>query len=186
LPQKRPGVAGAADAVTRWRISDGKISNAIGEKRGRMAGTGNVEVDRYLNQTLANLQRLTEVQRQLAELRGEGFGADGLVRAEVGPGGNLQALDLNPRAMRLDSASLSEAIMAAVRDATRQVGEKATELVGDLTGDGDRTAMADLFAGRVPQPGPAAGDAERGADAVGRSDDPVGEAIRRLRGTLGR
>jgi len=78
-------------------------------------------------------QRVREAQAlsaSLAALRGTGAAAEGLVRAEAAPGGRLTGLTIEPRAMRLDSATLTEAVLAAAEAAGTDADRKAAEAVG--------------------------------------------------------
>jgi DNA-binding protein YbaB len=58
-------------------------------------------------------------------VEGHGEAADGLIRVKALPGGKLAELELDPRVMRMDSTSLSEAIVeaanAALADLTEQL-----------------------------------------------------------------
>lgn len=59
--------------------------------------------------------------------RGAADAADGLVHVEVDGTGDLLALDLDPRVMRLPAADLSAAIRAAFSAARGQVQERLQE-----------------------------------------------------------
>ncbi|SCG51918.1 YbaB/EbfC family nucleoid-associated protein [Micromonospora inositola] len=75
-------------------------------------------------------QRLDAFEQQrtvLAETVGEGTSEDGLITARVGAGGAVQDLEINPRAMRLDSHTLRDAILAAIRAATANWTEAVQE-----------------------------------------------------------
>ncbi|MFE3451988.1 hypothetical protein ACFXJ8_24015 [Nonomuraea sp. NPDC059194] len=65
------------------------------------------------------------------DMRGAGEAAAGLVSAEVGHDGLLEALHLNPRVLRLGSHDLAEQIVLAVRAAQRdlldQIGDGGEE-----------------------------------------------------------
>ncbi|SBT51330.1 YbaB/EbfC family nucleoid-associated protein [Micromonospora narathiwatensis] len=64
---------------------------------------------------------------RFTSVRGAAYAADGLVHVEVDGTGDLLALDLDPRAMRLPSADLSAAIRAAFGDARAQVQAQLQE-----------------------------------------------------------
>jgi DNA-binding protein YbaB len=82
--------------------------------------------------------RLCETQARMKELRGTGRSADERVRVEVDQFGVLAGLRIDPRAMRLGSEALAEAILAAVEQGVRDVRAQADAmmrpLVEDLTG----------------------------------------------------
>lgn len=128
--------------------------------------TGNPEIDRELEKALAGLDQLEELQRRLADWRTEGYDPEGLVRVEVGPTGNLLDLALDPRAMRLDSQSLAEAILAAAQSATAKAAQEINELVEGLlpsdSGFGDMMTGSGMM--NLPSP--------RGG---GSTSDPIGD-----------
>jgi DNA-binding protein YbaB len=83
---------------------------------------------------LARVQRdQGELRRQLAEIRGSGRDDDRLVEVEVAVGGRVTALTLHPRAMRHDSASLAELILATLDAATADATRQVQEIVGSGT-----------------------------------------------------
>ncbi|MFG2057728.1 YbaB/EbfC family nucleoid-associated protein [Micromonospora sp. NPDC048930] len=63
-------------------------------------------------------------------VRGVADAADGLVHVEIDGTGELLALDLDPRAMRLPAVDLSAAIRQAFRDARAQVQGQLQEQLG--------------------------------------------------------
>ncbi|MBB6351345.1 YbaB/EbfC family nucleoid-associated protein [Nonomuraea muscovyensis] len=83
--------------------------------------SGDPEIDRMLAQLAQQTELLEEVGRSLEEARGRGVAADGQVQVEVLPSGGLAALRIAPRAMRLGSEELAEAIMEAARRAEEDV-----------------------------------------------------------------
>jgi DNA-binding protein YbaB len=66
-----------------------------------------------------------EMQNELDELRCTARSADGRVEVEVDRRGVLTGLWIDPRAMRPGSDVLAQAILATVREAVRDAGEKA-------------------------------------------------------------
>jgi DNA-binding protein YbaB len=111
--------------------------------------SGNLELDRHLQALTAALDKAGGLQARLAELRGVGSAADGLVEVNVGPGGGLTDLRLDPRAMRLDSGSLREAILDAARQATEQLTTQASAMVAEFDTGLD---VAAVLSGRTPSP----------------------------------
>src|SRR3989440_7456072 len=95
-----------------------------------MPGNDNADVRKRLSNMLDQIARLRDVREQLAELHAEGEAADGLVGVTVGPTGALTDVLIDPRAMRLDSQTLAESVMAAARQATARASEQAGGLFG--------------------------------------------------------
>jgi len=100
--------------------------------------TGNPEIDRHMSRVFEQLGQFQTVQQELAEAKETGTGAAGLVKVTVGPSANLLDVALDPRAMRLDSISLTEAIMAAYQAACDQMNHRVTEIMGPLMPPGVR------------------------------------------------
>jgi DNA-binding protein YbaB len=73
-------------------------------------------------------------QRAIGELRCEGDAERGLVRVTVGAGGILLDLQLDPRAMRLDSHALRAAVLAAHAKAVEEARRRTDELMAPLIG----------------------------------------------------
>lgn len=81
------------------------------------------QIQQALRQVRERLDAFEQHRTALAETVGEGTGADGLVTARVGAGGEVRDLEINPRAMRLDSFTLRDGILAAIRAATSDYAE---------------------------------------------------------------
>lgn len=94
--------------------------------------TGDQEIDRMLETLAAQSARFEEMGQRLAEARGRGEAEDGRVVVEVTPGGSLAALRIDPRAMRLGSEALAEAILQAARQAENDAAERAEEMMRPL------------------------------------------------------
>lgn len=60
-------------------------------------------------------------------LNGTGEGAGGLIRATAAAGGRITDLDLDPRVLRMQSAELSEEILAAVNGALDDLRNNVSE-----------------------------------------------------------
>lgn len=103
------------------------------------------------------LKNLPKTQRELMSLTAEAWSEDGLVRAEVGPRGQLIDLEIDPRVFRRpDSEALRDSIMEAVSTAIRGIGERSQEILsGQMPADvaewraqfrpGVGDPMADMF-----------------------------------------
>jgi DNA-binding protein YbaB len=94
--------------------------------------TGNPEIDRHMSRVFEQLGEFQRIQQDLVETQETGLGAGGLVEVTVGPSANLLGVALDPRAMRLDSVSLTEAIMEAYTVACDQVNRRVAEIMGPL------------------------------------------------------
>jgi DNA-binding protein YbaB len=123
-------------------------------------------------------QETAALQQRMAELKGHGSGADGFVRMTVDAGGVISELRLDPRAMRMPSESLSEAIMAAHRAASQNLQEQIQEATAELLGD----SVASLLRGET-SPEELLGGVR--ATAERRIDDAIADVERIRRGLLG-
>jgi DNA-binding protein YbaB len=101
---------------------------------GYFGRTGHEEYDRVLKHVGEHLERFDEAREELAELRGEAKAADGQITVEVLPSGSLSGLTINPRAMRLGSEALAEAILEAAGKATEEVSGRMNEIMASVTG----------------------------------------------------
>jgi DNA-binding protein YbaB len=115
--------------------------------------SGNPEIDRQMGKIFEQLGQFQALQQELIEARETAATANGLVEVTVGPSGNLLRVDLNPRAMRLESFRLNEAIMAAYRDACAQMSRRVNELMRPLLPEGVRGGD-DLVSGTLKVVGP--------------------------------
>ncbi|MFI6920989.1 YbaB/EbfC family nucleoid-associated protein [Nonomuraea spiralis] len=74
---------------------------------------------------------------RLSELTGTGESADRLVRVTVGPRGQVQEIELDPRVYRkLAPSQLSREIMQQIGAATEQVAERTKELMAPFMPEG--------------------------------------------------
>jgi DNA-binding protein YbaB len=90
-----------------------------------------------LRSMMDDLQRarrnLGDTQRKMLQIRGEARSEDRLIRAVVGPRGQLIDLELDPRIFRnADSKALATAILATVREAVDDSLRKSRELRDEL------------------------------------------------------
>ena len=86
-------------------------------------------------------ENLTHVQRESRRITGVAWSDDRLIKAVVGPRGQLLDLELDPRLFRRpDSAALSAAIVATVRIAVDEAMRHQREIL-------DRHTPADLASG---------------------------------------
>ncbi|MET8155074.1 YbaB/EbfC family nucleoid-associated protein [Sphaerisporangium sp. NPDC005289] len=92
------------------------------------------DLERVTRQSEEAVQRLSGVFGELRAVKGEGAAAGGLVAAVVDGGGQIVEVTLDPRVMRLDSASIAQAVTEAVRGAQADAHRKNTELLREATG----------------------------------------------------
>ncbi|MCT2279995.1 YbaB/EbfC family nucleoid-associated protein [Micromonospora chalcea] len=95
-----------------------------------------------LRQAQEQQRRLAELQRQRAELRVTGESPDGLVRVSVDGDMKVGGVELNARAMRLDSVSLAESMQAAIDAAYAAFEERQREMLGEMIGDSEMVRRA--------------------------------------------
>jgi DNA-binding YbaB/EbfC family protein len=78
---------------------------------------------------------LMAAQQELAELMVTGTAGGGLVTATMTGQGELESLTIDPKAVDPeDVETLQDLVVAAVRDAARQVADITAEKMGPLTG----------------------------------------------------
>ncbi|MEO3810483.1 YbaB/EbfC family nucleoid-associated protein [Sphaerisporangium sp. B11E5] len=85
---------------------------------------------RVAEQSMASVRRLGDAIGALAGLKGEGAAGGGLVSAVVDAGGRLEHVTLDPRALRLDSRSLADAVTEAVRAAQDDARVRGEAVLG--------------------------------------------------------
>jgi DNA-binding YbaB/EbfC family protein len=98
---------------------------------------GGLDLEQMLAQARQTEQRLKEVQAKRAEMRVPGSSPDGMVEVTVDGTGRIVGVSVNPRALRLDSFSLAEAMLAAAQAAYVAYDEQAQQLMAEATGDSD-------------------------------------------------
>ncbi|GAB3067109.1 hypothetical protein GCM10027186_19360 [Micromonospora schwarzwaldensis] len=99
-------------------------------------------VESLLRQAQEQQRRLAELQQQRAELRVTGESPDGLVRVTVDGEMKVGDIELNARAMRLDSFSLAESLQAAVDAAYAAFAQRQEEMLAETLGDSDLVRRA--------------------------------------------
>jgi len=89
-----------------------------------------------LMQQAAQMQsQLMAAQQELAETQVTGSAGGGLVRVTMTGSGEITDVTIDPKAIDPDDfESLQDLIVAAVRDASRQVAELASHAMGPLAG----------------------------------------------------
>lgn len=99
-------------------------------------------VESLLRQAQEQQRRLAEFQQQRADLRVTGESPDGLVRVTVDGEMKVGGIEINARAMRLDSYTLAESLQAAVDAAYAAFAERQQELLTDMLGGSDLVRRA--------------------------------------------
>ncbi|MEU8022142.1 YbaB/EbfC family nucleoid-associated protein [Micromonospora haikouensis] len=103
---------------------------------------GGGAVENMLRQAQEQQLRLAELQRRRAELRVPGESPDGLVRVTVDGEMKIGDIEINARAMRLDSFSLAESLQAAIDAAYAAYGEHQQELLTEMLGGSELVRKA--------------------------------------------
>jgi DNA-binding protein YbaB len=96
------------------------------------------QLDSAMRQLREQIESFQTKREAVAALVGEGTAADGLVTVRVGAGGALQDLQIEPKAMRLASQDLRDAILEASRNAAANYQEAFAEIVPVQTMDMDK------------------------------------------------
>jgi DNA-binding YbaB/EbfC family protein len=107
---------------------------------GRNGGAG---LEGLLRQAQEQQQRLAEFQQQRAELQVTGESPDGFVQVTVDGEMKVGGIEINARAMRLDSFSLAESIQAAIDAAYATFAERSHEMLTDMLGGSDLVRQAE-------------------------------------------
>lgn len=96
-------------------------------------GGGQPNMQQLLQQAQQMQQELVAAQEELAQTPVEGSAGGGLVKATVTGGGELTALEIDPKAVDPeDTETLADLIVAAVRDANAAAQALQQEKLGPL------------------------------------------------------
>lgn len=96
-----------------------------------------------LDELKGTLGNVKQAQNRLFEVRGIAFSDDRMIKATVGPRGQLIDLDLDPRIYRRpNSKALSLAIVATVKKAVEDATTKSQQIM-------EESVPTDMRAGRV-------------------------------------
>jgi DNA-binding YbaB/EbfC family protein len=92
-------------------------------------------IQEILAQAQAMQEKLASAQEELEDAEVSGSAGGGLVTATVSGAGELTGLKIDPKAVDPDDVeTLSDLIIAAVRDANRNAQKLAEEKMGGLAG----------------------------------------------------
>jgi nucleoid-associated protein EbfC len=101
--------------------------------RGTAVQPGQPNMQQILQQAQKMQQQLAAAQQELAEAEVTGTAGGGLVTAVVSGGGELKSLRIDPKVVDPeDVETLSDLVVAAVRDANRAAQELAAQKMGPL------------------------------------------------------
>ncbi|MCK2215010.1 YbaB/EbfC family nucleoid-associated protein [Actinomadura sp. ATCC 31491] len=101
--------------------------------------SGDLELDRLMAEFQASSRELSDVMGLVGDVTGQAESPDGKIRVRVSSSGQLTGLHLDPRAMRLGSQELAEAIMRlsrrAAEDAARRLMDVARPYLDGPAGE---------------------------------------------------
>ncbi|MEV4580514.1 YbaB/EbfC family nucleoid-associated protein [Nonomuraea jabiensis] len=92
------------------------------------------ELERITARAEDMLARVEELRSEIDVVVGRGEAADGQVRVTAGASGRLMDVVLAPRAMRLDSQKLAEAVLRAAQEAQDDVAAKVDAVMAQTLG----------------------------------------------------
>lgn len=145
--------------------------------------TGNPELDREIGRLTEQLGMLQDLPAKMAEITGTAETAKGFIKVTVDSSGKVTALEINPRAMRMDSQQLAEEVLTAAQEAYDDLQESMREL---LAPSGDVQEMVGrIMSGEGVKDLPE--DIADGPAAIARAEDPMKELtaqLKRLQGLL--
>jgi hypothetical protein len=96
---------------------------------------GPPNMQQLMKQAQKMQQQMMAAQEELASATVEGSAGGGLVKATVTGSGELQSLTIDPSVMDPeDVETLTDLVIAAVRDASRAAQDLAAEKMGPVTG----------------------------------------------------
>ncbi|GAA3260317.1 hypothetical protein GCM10020216_100060 [Nonomuraea helvata] len=100
--------------------------------------------ERILRQGRETMRRLQEARSAISAVTGVAQSPDGLIRASADGRGEITALRLDPRVMRLDHEALSKRVTAVLREAQTDAESQAKEIVDGALADTEQTMPAPL------------------------------------------
>lgn len=119
-------------------------------------GSEGIDIQQLLQQAQRMQEQLMSAQQNLAEAEVTGTAGGGLVAATVTGAGELVSLDIDPSVVDPeDVETLSDLVVAAVRDANAQAQKMAAERMGPL-GQGIGGLLGDPAGPGGPALGPSA------------------------------
>lgn len=96
---------------------------------------GQPNMQQIMEQAQQMQQQLMTAQQELAETEVSGSSGGGLVTAVVSGSGELQSMQIDPKAVDPeDTETLADLVVAAVRDANNEAQKVQAEKMGPVTG----------------------------------------------------
>ncbi|GAA4521696.1 MULTISPECIES: YbaB/EbfC family nucleoid-associated protein [Nonomuraea] len=100
--------------------------------------TGDPELDRVMAEFRANSTELADVMGAVGEVTGHAATPDDKIKIRVSASGQLAALHIDPRAMRMGSRELADTIVDLSRRAAEDAARRLVEVTRPYLGEGDR------------------------------------------------
>ena len=96
---------------------------------------GQPDMQRIMKQAQQMQEQLQKAQEEIQNASVEGSAGGGLVKVTMTGSGELQTIDIDPKAVDPDDVeTLQDLVIAAVRDGSRAAGELAQKAMGPLAG----------------------------------------------------
>jgi nucleoid-associated protein EbfC len=132
-------------------------------------GSEGIDMSQLLQQAQRMQEQLMAAQQDLAESEVTGTAGGGLVRATMTGGGELTDLHLDPSVVDPEDVdTLTDLIVAAVRDAHAEIQRRANEQLGSIGGGVEELlgggGAEGLFGGAPTIPGSTADEESSGSD----------------------
>ncbi|PRZ43010.1 hypothetical protein CLV47_10366 [Antricoccus suffuscus] len=96
---------------------------------------GQPDMQQIMKQAQQMQEQLQKAQQEIQSATVEGSAGSGLVKVVMTGGGELQSIEIDPKAVDPDDVeTLQDLIIAAVRDGSREASELAQKAMGPLAG----------------------------------------------------
>ncbi|MQA84681.1 MAG: hypothetical protein GEV03_08685 [Streptosporangiales bacterium] len=105
-------------------------------------------LERLRRETESRLERIAEMQEELAEVAGEARSPDRMVWAKVGPNGAPSDLKFEIGALRYEPNQLARIVLQTFQEAAAKAAEQLNDVVRPALGDG--VDLDSLMQGRTP------------------------------------
>ncbi|WP_165974565.1 YbaB/EbfC family nucleoid-associated protein [Nonomuraea deserti] len=102
----------------------------------------NIDVEAFLRDSQQRATKFAVEQKEAAAAVGRATASNGHIAVECTMQGGVTRLDIDPRAKRMSVGEMSEAILAAIRDADVDLQRQVSTIVDESFGGVD-SAMAD-------------------------------------------
>ncbi|RBQ14886.1 hypothetical protein DP939_38660 [Spongiactinospora rosea] len=120
-----------------WEIVESPLGGDVGGREAAPMGyepvsPAEADLTRMMSSLDEQAARFGRVGRDLAETRGNGESADGLVGVEVSSSGAVVGVRIEPGALGLGAEALAQAVLRAAKRAEHDVAERANQALGPL------------------------------------------------------